>query len=260
MSEYRPSHIGCGCSTLADMARYRPEGLETGGVYHLLNRTVERRPAFQDVPDHKRFLSLLAYCQWPRSLGYAHAKRLFRAPRAKDSSPEGNAPLIDVLSYCLMPTHFHLLVQQRNERGVSHFMQRVLNSYTRYFNTRHVRPGPLFAGGFRSVRVSTDHQLLHVMRYIHLNPYAAGLTDDPFSYPWSSVRAYTAHFPTEQRSRDPFSRPQPRVDVLPPLNTDLIRAMLPAPQYTRFILDHAAHARELERIKHLLFLESQEAA
>lgn len=136
-----------------------------------------------------------------------------------------------------MPNHFHCLVQQRTEGGISQFMQRFLNSYTRYFNTRHGRVGPLLAGQFRAVRVVTDEQLLHVSRYIHLNPYVAGLTPDPFTYRWSSIRSYG---PAEESSNTVR------------LETGLIRSMISGKEYEQFIWDHAGYARDLDRIKHLL--------
>lgn len=70
------------------------------------------------------------------------------------------------------------------------FMSQASNSYTKYFNTKFKRVGSLLQGTFKSVRVENDEQLIHVSRYIHINPVVSGLVSKPQSYPWSSYGEY----------------------------------------------------------------------
>jgi putative transposase len=78
-----------------------------------------------------------------------------------------------------MPTHIHLVLRQLKDGGISKFMSNILNSYSRYFNIKHNRKGPLWEGRFRKVLVGSDEQLLHLTRYVHLNPVTACLVDKP---------------------------------------------------------------------------------
>jgi len=113
-------------------------------------------------------------------------------------------------------------------------MQRLANSYARYFNVRHHRSGPLFSGPFKAVSIEGDDQFLHVTRYIHLNPYVAGVVKTPLAYTWSSLSEYIA-------------LGAPRI-----CHTELLASMMTPSEYVAFMNDQADYARELEDIKHLL--------
>ena len=76
---------------------------------------------------------------------------------------------MEIICYCLMPNHLHLLLRQLMDGGISKFMSNFANSYTRYFNTKSKRKGPVFEGKFKAKRIETDEQLLHLSRHIHLN-------------------------------------------------------------------------------------------
>ncbi|OGE19737.1 hypothetical protein A3J19_04575 [Candidatus Daviesbacteria bacterium RIFCSPLOWO2_02_FULL_41_8] len=99
--------------------------------------------------------------------------------------------LIEIICYCLMPNHFHFLVKQLKDNGISIFVSKLCNSYTKFFNTKYPRVGPLLQGKYQSVLVETDEQLVHTSRYIHLNPLVAQLTSRLNNYPWSSYLEYT---------------------------------------------------------------------
>jgi putative transposase len=228
---------------------YRAEGFETGGVYHLLNRGVEQLVIFTDEQDYSRFISLLEFQRVPKSLGFSEAKRVARIRRAQfleySAAKHGSeSPIVNVLCYCLMPNHFHLLVQQNVTGGISRYMQRLLNSYSRYFNARHKRTGTLFASQFRGIRVTTDNQLLHVSRYIHLNPVVARLCKDAFSYPWSSIYAYAN---TDGKAAQKILSVH--------IASDLLSGIMSAKEYEMFLRRHTTYAKELARIKHLLLEE-----
>jgi len=208
---------------------YRKDPFSPGEVYHLTVRGVEQRQIFQDDTDRRRLRLLLPFCGLPEqrvnlSAVLRHARRRGENVRMPRLLP--GRRLLALLCYCFMPNHLHFLVREEVARGISRYMQRLLNSYARYFNVRYERSGPLFAGPFHSVHVEDDEQLLHVSRYIHLNPYVAGLVDDPLAYPWSSLGEYIG---------SPV--------VQPVCDTELIHSLLSPPAYRRFVLSYAASAR-----------------
>ena len=99
---------------------------------------------------------------------------------------------MDIYVYCLMPNHLHLILEQLKTKGISGFMSDILNSYTKYFNIKHERVGPLFQCAFKSVLIESDEQLLQTSRYAHLNPVEALLVpiNEIAKYPWSSMKEY----------------------------------------------------------------------
>lgn len=89
-----------------------------------------------------------------------------------------------------MPNHFHLLLYNVEEQGITKFMSRVLTQYTKFFNTKYNKQGPLIHGSNRAVKINDDYQLLTIGKYIHINPYEAGLVKDLKKYPYSSYLNY----------------------------------------------------------------------
>lgn len=165
----------------------------TGEYYHVFNRGVEKRTTYQGARDYQRFIQSLEYYlnsnpsyRLSKFLQISKEKRTSLQQIERDVHP----PQVTIASFTLMPTHFHLLIKQVVDRGISKFVGNVTNSYTKYFNKKHKRNGPLFQGRFKAVRIESDEQLLHVSRYIHLNPLAAGVVktlDELYQYPWSSL-------------------------------------------------------------------------
>ena len=129
--------------------------------YHVYNRGVAKAPIFVDHADYHRLLETMSFY-----IDDKHPAKLSTMRKTPDTLPSLTTPIVDPLtkihSYCLMPNHFHLLVEQIREGGISRFMRRFLLSYTRYFNTRHDRVGPLFQGMFRFVHIENDEQFLHL--------------------------------------------------------------------------------------------------
>lgn len=99
--------------------------------------------------------------------------------------------LVKILVFCLMPNHFHLILQQLEDGGISEFIRRMLDSYTRYFNTKNDRVGSLFQGKFKAKIVETDEYLLHLSKYIHRNPLKlTGWKNRLSEYTFSSYTEY----------------------------------------------------------------------
>lgn len=137
-----------------------------------------------------------------------------------------------------MPNHFHFLLKQVKNGGITEFISKISNSYTKYFNTKYKRIGPLLQGEFKAVTIETDEQLLHVSRYIHLNPFVAELVEDLSLFPYSSYQN--------------FIRPESMGCCVTKPILDFFKN---PEEYEKFIKDHSSYAKELARVKHLLIDE-----
>jgi REP element-mobilizing transposase RayT len=139
---------------------YRKVQFAQGQFYHIYNRGVGRQPIFRE---EENYLFLLR-----RVNKYASAFH------------------IAVITYCLMPNHYHFLLRQDDQIPAGRLPQRVFNSYTKAFNKRYDRTGTLFEGPYKAIHVDQDHYLLHLCRYIHANPVKHGLVYDLEQWPYSN--------------------------------------------------------------------------
>lgn len=154
------------------------------GYYHLYNRGANKQIIFKDQQDYGVFLGYLK-----EYLSLNNKKICLRDIKVKNkiykilTSPCKNYyQEIQLLVYCLMPNHFHLLVKQLSEKGIASFMKSLGTRYTIYFNKRHQHTGHIFQSRYKAVLVDNENQLLHLSRYIHLNPLPNNPTQ-PSSYP-----------------------------------------------------------------------------
>lgn len=141
----------------------------TNSYYHVYNRGVEKRDIFFDEHDHKRFLALLYLCNSEKPVDI---KRHFREGRsfAELFLEDRGDILVDIGAYCLMKNHFHLLIRQASENGISMFMKKLGTAYSMYFNKKNDRSGILFQGKFKATIADKDEYLKYLFAYIHLNP------------------------------------------------------------------------------------------
>lgn len=160
-----------------------------GGFYHLYNRGVEKREIFMDEMDYKVFLRYLKFYLLPKEKILEEIKD---EKEAIDLLRINNFfKKIELIAYCLMPNHFHLLLRQKQRSDMEFFMRSLGSKYVKYFNKKYNRVGPLFQGIYKAVFIETEEQLLHVSRYIHLNPKEVlGKGKELIDYPWSSYPAY----------------------------------------------------------------------
>lgn len=136
------------------------------GFYHIYNRGVEKRKIFLDKHDFRRFLETLNfYRRTPVPVKLSD----FRRGKLGIKKIEGQKEIVRIYCYCLMPNHFHLLVQQLEDNGISKFMRILADSYTKFFNTKYKRVGALFQGAFKAKLVEGDEYLLQLSKYIHKN-------------------------------------------------------------------------------------------
>lgn len=148
---------------------YRKVAFAPGETYHLYNRGVDKRDIFLDQGDHIRFVALLhaMNSQEPVQLNniLAGGKPVESVYNEKISHR-----LVSIGAYCLMPNHFHLLVKECVDGGISTFMKKLGTAYVMYFNTKYQRKGALFEGRFKSIHAGDDRYLKYLYSYIHLNP------------------------------------------------------------------------------------------
>lgn len=155
-----------------------------------------------------------------------------------DSLRKNNDKQVDVMAFCLMPNHVHFLIKEIKEKGISTFMSNFQNSFAKYFNLKTERTGSLFQTMFKAVRIETEEQLIHVVRYIHLNPVTAFIlknVEQLTVYPWSSFPIYLGKQTSEI------------------INTNEILSYFPSiDKFIQFTKDNVNYQRELDRIKHLV--------
>src|SRR3989338_10664020 len=174
---------------------------ENNKYYHVFNRGANKANIFFSDEDRKRFL-------WSLRV-FNDVDANFISVRLKENLGAslldlGKDRLVDILCIVLMPNHFHLLLKQVQNNGISKFMHKLGTSYTNYVNLKYGHSGILFQGPFKAVEIESDEQLTHLSRYIHLNPLELS---EPkwkeegvknlkatrkflYGYRWSSYRAY----------------------------------------------------------------------
>ncbi len=212
--------------------------LVTDEFYHIFNRGVARNPVFLSKHDYKQAMLSLSYyslLNYPMKL--SRLKELPHEQRQNIIKSLHSLPKkVEIISFVFMPNHFHFLLKQTTDNGMSSFVSQFTNSYTRYFNTKHERVGPLFQGVFKAVHIETDEQLIHLSRYIHLNPVVSFvITEKELSfYPWSSLPLFlkeTSSFVNTKPVLDHFSSKE---------------------DYRNSVFDQIEYAKELGKIKHLI--------
>jgi len=209
-------------------------------IYHVVNRGIASQPTFIDVRNYQRAIETMFFyqnlfhpCKYSLFLVQARKKR----EEILENLRNKKGFLVEIISFCFMPNHFHFLLKQKVNHGISKFMSDFTNSYTRYFNTRAKRDGPIFKGGFKAVRIETDEQLMHVSRYIHLNPYSSFIVKTIkalMDYPYSSFQEYLGQAEKE------FCQKEVVLTLFSGIE-----------DYKKFVFDRADYQKNLEIIKHL---------
>ena len=211
----------------------KPRNFVTGNYYHLYNRGVAKQNIFRSPKDYQALSNRFAYYLDPAIK--PPISRLTRKQLTEKLATQVKSSLIKIIQYCLMPNHFHLLVQQSKNNGVILFIRDAIDSYTRYFNTKHERVGPIFQGRFKSVEVESDDQCIHLSRYIHLNPCAANIANKPEDYEWSSYQSFL------QKNKSRLCNPKLILDCFKSAN-----------EYKKFIDDYRDYMISLELVNDLI--------
>ena len=141
-------------------------------IYHVLNRGVDKRKIFMNDRDYFRFIhDLFEFNDEDKVLNNDFR---FRRPTIDVGHQyvehKKRKMLVDILAFCLMPNHYHLMLSSRVENGVSLFMKKLNGGYAKYFNMGHQRTGTLFERRYKSVLINGQAHFIHMPYYIHLNP------------------------------------------------------------------------------------------
>jgi REP element-mobilizing transposase RayT len=135
--------------------------------YHCYNRGTDKRVVFADKQDYNYFLE---------SIDSYNSNEAFGKLRLHQKSPLEDQ-IVEVVAYCLLPNHFHMVLKERVEGGISKYMQRIGISYTLYFNEKNNRSGALFQGAFKSKEIGTDQDLRQVISYVTHNNIVHDITN-----------------------------------------------------------------------------------
>lgn len=205
--------------------------------YHIYNQSWKKKIIFSDSQSNIRAISLLRYYQFAGiPFAFSNFNKLLPLHQSKllENLKRENNSLVKIIAYCLMPNHYHLLLKQVKNNGIKDFTSNFQNGYAKYFNIVNKRKGPLFNDRFRAVVVTSDEQLLHLSRYIHLNPYSSGLVNtypELLDYPWSSIKEYLNQ----------------ELDICHPT---IILTQFNGPQsYKSFLLNQAEYQKTLQSIR-----------
>jgi putative transposase len=214
----------------------RKEPLTPGQIYHIFTRSIANFQIFNDEREFSRMLNVVCYYQREKpEIKFSKFIKLEQDSQLdKKEYFSDKEKLVEIIAYCFMPTHLHLILKQTKDDGISIFMSNILNSYTRYFNTKHKRKGPLWEARFKSVLVESDEYLIHLTRYIHLNPTTAILSDKPENWKFSSYQEYLS---TAYENK--ICKYDDVIDITPH-------------SYRNFVEDRISYQQELAKIKDLL--------
>jgi len=212
--------------------------LVENSYYHAFNRVIENKPVFDDTHNCDQALQAIDYyrnADTPIKLSVLNGLSLGRYLEVLEYLESQKNLLVEIIAYCIMPNHFHFLLKQIKKNGIAKFLANFQNSFTRYYNTKNKRRGPIFLTQFKAKPVKSENQFLHISRYIHLNPYSAKIVktqNELLEYPWSSLKEYATN------------------DKKGICNKDAILSNLRTPQrYIEFVLDNADYQKSLQEIK-----------
>ena len=170
----------------------RKQTFVVGEFYHLYNRGTEKRKIFLEKKDYQKFIYLMYLCNTTKSIELRKIGENF----------DRQELLVNIGAYCLMPNHFHILITEKLENGISRYMLKLMTAYSMYFNKKYERTGKLYEGVFKSTHINNDNYFKYLYSYIHLNP--AKIVDKNWrenkntikllqfvlDYPYSSIGEY----------------------------------------------------------------------
>ncbi len=170
-----------------------------GEYYHIYNRGTDKRHIFSNQKDYDRIMETIWFVNDKKTYsGLSDYKRKQRENKNGPSRPPRSAPadlggqerLVEVICYCLNPNHYHFILKQILTGGISLFMSKLNNSYTKYFNAKYKRSGSLFQGKFKSIHIDSNEYLLYLSAYVNGNNFIHGYNQKPENWPYSSYLDY----------------------------------------------------------------------
>ena len=212
--------------------------LVTGETYHILSKSIDSHKIFRDEDEYERIRALFRYYQAEEAMPkFSISFNKKNKQEFYQIHPSPKEKSVEIISYCIMPTHIHLILRQMQEDGITRYMNNILSSYSHHFNIKTQRKGPLWESRFSNILVRTYEQLAHLTRYIHLNPVTAYLVNKPQNWLFSSYREFLGQIKKDQQLCDyaEYVRVEPE-------------------DYKKFVNSRIDYQRELARLKRF-FLE-----
>lgn len=218
----------------------RKHKLLNGEIYHIYNKTLASTKIFVDDDICSKFLATVSYYRSSAlSMRFSNFQKLTYIHRRcyEEKTNSKSTFRISILAFCLMSTHYHFLLRQNQENGISFFMSQIQNSLTRYINIKKQKIGQIFLDRFKSKHIHNEQLLKHVSRYIHLNPFSGQIVGKKkllIEYPWSSLPEYLGLLSNSLCETE---------KILDLFGKNPLR-------YKRFVFDNAAHQKMLEYCKY----------
>mgnify|MGYP001573237118 FL=1 len=218
---------------LASKNMRRKDKFVEGEIYQIFNKSISNYGIFKDLDNCQRFLNTVEYYNnnlMSKSFSDFTKVKIFDYQNI--IYPVKNT-YCKILSYCIMPDHYHFLLKILVNESFSKLISNIENSYTRYFNIKFNRKGPLWQNSFKSVEIRSNTQLLHVSRYIHLNPTTNRLVDKPEDWIFSSYK----DFITDKKLLNNFMKEISIDDI---------------GDYRQFVENNIEYQKDLKHIKKLI--------
>lgn len=212
--------------------------LAKGEIYHVFNRSIAKTNIFHADNYLQRSINTIDYYRYCQKLRFSMFGLLsYNQQQIYLSSIGKSKPIVEIYVFSIMPNHFHFLIKQLVSNGIAKFIGTFQNSYAKFFNTLNKREGSLFQDRFKAKRITTNEELIHVSRYIHLNPVSSSLITfkELAHYPYTSYYWYL--------------NPQLNRFVSTSLILNYFKSLS---RYSTFLADNANYQLKLHNIDHLL--------
>ncbi len=181
-------------------AKFRVKSNNEHTLYHIYNRGVDGRDVFVDENDYTEFLDTLKKYVTKVEIKTVPGFKTLKPSMAEYMQKMNLSDQLDMVAYCMMSNHIHLVIYQKQLDAIAKLMRRVMTGYGMYFNKKYKRRGPLWEGVYRAVEISSGEQLVCLTKYIHLNPVTRTVRrfgpvetitgSSPESYTYSSFGTY----------------------------------------------------------------------
>lgn len=217
---------------------YRRQILATGEFYHVFNRTANAEKIFIYPKEMNRALKLLNYYRFHSDFSFSHVMRIMEEMKTIILERiYASDPLVEIIAFSMMPTHFHLVLKQLQKDGIRQFVTNFQNSYAKYINLKHDRQGPVFYNRFKAVMIESHEQLIHSVRYAELNPVTSHIIDieDLDNYPYTSFSTYMGNYTQQFISKE-----------------IMMNYFKTREKYKKFVYDQSDYQRNLKKIKDIV--------
>lgn len=219
------------------MVTHRPI-LSTNEFYHIFNRTIANQPIFDNIDNLGKIFRIINYYRFKQKIKLSKFYSLpHRIQNEYIEEAHENLPLVEIYSFAFMPNHYHFLLRQSQDKGISRFISDIQNSFAKNFNLVNDRNGSLFQTGFKSRRIAFEEDFFHISRYIHLNPVTSNLIkfNELMNYPFTSLNWYL------NTNSNKFINTEYLLNHFQNLNN-----------YIKFLEDQVEYQQKLKQIKNLL--------